>query len=193
MKRAALILVSGLTVLMWSTRGHSQAGSGGANWLLTVTSLTSPALIGSGQPQLSAIGNRVVLSWVERSGDKATLRFSDRTDTGWTEAQTVASGTDWFVNWADVPSVIPLQHESMAAHWLQKSAASTYAYDVRLAFSRDRRQVDLFFPACLGRIDRLMAELAFVVERADHPKLINYAKRFSFALGGGELALTIEK
>ena len=26
----------------------------------------------------------------------------------------------------------------MAAHWLQKSAASTYAYDVRLAFSRDQ-------------------------------------------------------
>jgi hypothetical protein len=26
----------------------------------------------------------------------------------------------------------------MAAHWLQKSASSTYAYDVRLAFSRDR-------------------------------------------------------
>ena len=54
------------------------------------------------------------------------------------QARTVASGANWFVNWADVPSVIPLQHESMAAHWLQKSAASTYAYDVRVSFSRDR-------------------------------------------------------
>ncbi|HEV8393259.1 MAG TPA: hypothetical protein VGQ37_03250, partial [Vicinamibacterales bacterium] len=65
------------------------------------------------QPQLSASGNRVVLSWVERHGETATLRFSDRTDTGWTEPGTVASGANWFVNWADVPSVIPLQHESM--------------------------------------------------------------------------------
>ena len=137
MKRV-VVLLSVLTVFVGTTRIHSQTSAAGAIWLLDVTPLPSPASLDSGQPQLSALGNRVVLSWVERSGDNATLRFSDRTDRGWTEAQTVASGTDWFVNWADVPSVIPLQHESMAAHWLQKSAASTYAYDVRLAFSRDR-------------------------------------------------------
>jgi hypothetical protein len=53
-----------------------------------------------------------VLSGVERDGDTATLRFADRVDGAWSPAQTVASGADWFVNWADVPSVIPLQHES---------------------------------------------------------------------------------
>ena len=78
-----------------------------------------------------------MLSWIERAGDRATLRFAERTNEGWTAARTVASGTDWFVNWADVPSVILLENGSLAAHWLQKSAASTYAYDVRLAFSRD--------------------------------------------------------
>lgn len=115
-----------------------QVASTGANWSLNVATVSSPAGPNSAQPQLSSLGDRVVLSWVERSGDTATLRFSERTDNGWTEARTVAAGANWFVNWADVPSVIPLQHESMAAHWLQKSAASTYAYDVRLAFSRDR-------------------------------------------------------
>jgi hypothetical protein len=49
----------------------------------------------------------------------------------------VASGDDWFVNWADVPSVIRLGDGSLAAHWLQKSAPDTYAYDVRLSYSRD--------------------------------------------------------
>ena len=137
-KQSVAVLLSVLAVLIWSTRGQSQVMSISTNWPLTVTALASPAAVDSGQPQLSALGNRVVLSWVERSGDRATLRFSERTDSGWTEARTVASGADWFVNWADVPSVIPLQHESMAAHWLQKSAASTYAYDVRLALSRDR-------------------------------------------------------
>ena len=107
-------------------------------WSLEVVPVTSPAGANSAQPQLAAERNRVVLSWVERSGENATLRFSERTDSGWTEARTVASGTNWFVNWADVPSVIPLHHESMAAHWLQKSGTGTYAYDVRLAFSRDR-------------------------------------------------------
>ncbi len=140
MKRVVVVFLSVLTLFVGSTRLNSRTSAAGPDWLLDVTPLPSPASLDSGQPQLSALGNRVVLSWVERSGENATLRFSDRTDRGWTEAQTVASGTDWFVNWADVPSVIPLQHESMAAHWLQKSAASTYAYDVRLAFSRDRGQ-----------------------------------------------------
>jgi len=48
---------------------------------------------------------------------------------------TVASGRDWFVNWADVPSVLRLPSGALIAHWLQKSAASTYAYDVRLSYS----------------------------------------------------------
>lgn len=138
MKRAAAIVLTFAAAVTCSIGAHPQAGADGGNWSVTITPVTSPASPDSGQPQLSALGSRVVLSWVERAGDKATLRFSDRTDTGWTDAQTVASGGDWFVNWADVPSVIPLQHESMAAHWLQKSANSTYAYDVRLAFSRDR-------------------------------------------------------
>ena len=138
MRRAVAVLLSLWTVLVVPTHIQSQVRSTGANWSLDVTTLRSPAAPNSAQPQLSVQGNHVVLSWVERSGDRATLRFSERTDSGWTEAGTVASGDNWFVNWADVPSVIPLQHESMAAHWLQKSAESTYAYDVRLAFSKDR-------------------------------------------------------
>jgi hypothetical protein len=49
----------------------------------------------------------------------------------------VASGRNWFVNWADVPSVLRLPSGAIVAHWLQKSAASTYAYDVRLSYSFD--------------------------------------------------------
>ena len=140
MRRIIAVLLSLLTVFIVSTRASSQVSSTGTKWTLDVTPLTSPAAPNSAQPQLSAQGNRVVLSWIERAGDSAALRFSERTDAGWSDARTVASGTNWFVNWADVPSVIPLPHESMAAHWLQKSASSTYAYDVRLGFSRDRGQ-----------------------------------------------------
>ena len=138
MNRVALIALTISAAATWSMRGNSQTPSVSGNWSPTVTLVTTPAAPDSAQPQLSALGSRVVLSWVERSGETATLRFADRTESGWTEAQTVASGANWFVNWADVPSVIPLQHESMAAHWLQKSATATYAYDVRLTFSKDR-------------------------------------------------------
>jgi hypothetical protein len=106
-------------------------------WPLQVVPVVSPAAAGSGQPQLSASKRGVLLSWVEQSGNQATLRFAERTAGGWSEARTVASGTDWFVNWADVPSVVRLANGTLAAHWLQKSGSSTYAYDVRLSYSSD--------------------------------------------------------
>lgn len=99
--------------------------------------ITTPALPNSAQPQLSVSKRGVLVSWIERNGDLATLKFAERTATGWTSARTIASGRDWFVNWADVPSALRLPSGAIVAHWLQKSAASTYAYDVRLSYSTD--------------------------------------------------------
>jgi hypothetical protein len=103
----------------------------------SVVMLASPAAAGSAQPQLTVSAHGVLLSWIERAGDLATLKFSERTGQGWTPPRTAASGRDWFVNWADVPSVLRLADGSLYAHWLQKSAAAQYAYDVRLARSTD--------------------------------------------------------
>jgi hypothetical protein len=99
--------------------------------------VATPAGANSAQPQLSVSKRGALLSWIERSGDLAALKYSERTAAGWTPAITVASGRDWFVNWADVPSVLRLPSGALVAHWLQKSAASTYSYDVRLSYSRD--------------------------------------------------------
>jgi hypothetical protein len=95
---------------------------------------------GSAQPQLSVQGDKLLLSWIELINADATLKFAERTSTGWSAARKVAAGRDWFVNWADVPSVVRLADGSLAAHWLQESATSPYAYDVLLAFSRDEGQ-----------------------------------------------------
>ena len=105
-----------------------------------VVPVTSPAGPGSAQPQLTVSARGVLLSWIERSGDVATLKFSERKGDSWTPARTVASGKGWFVNWADVPSVIRLADGSLYGHWLQKSGPDTYAYDVRLARSMDDGQ-----------------------------------------------------
>ncbi len=112
-------------------------GRAAADWTLTLQSIASPATGESAQPQLSSSADGIVLSWIERSGPTATLKFARRTASGWTDARTVAAGSDWFVNWADVPSVVSLGGGRLAAHWLQKSGAGTYAYDVRLSFSSD--------------------------------------------------------
>jgi hypothetical protein len=122
---AFLIVVVGLASL---SRVMAQDG-------LSVQTVANPAAPGSAQPQLTVSDRGVLLSWIERTGPNAALKFAERTPTGWTEPRTVATGNDWFVNWADVPSVIRLADGSIYGHWLQKSGPGTYAYDVRLARS----------------------------------------------------------
>ena len=107
------------------------------SWPGAIEPVQSPAGPNSAQPQLTTSARGVLLSWIEQAGPKAALRFAERTSTGWSQAQTVASGTDWFVNWADVPSVLRLADGTLVGHWLQKSGSDTYAYDVRLSYSLD--------------------------------------------------------
>jgi hypothetical protein len=126
---ATLIIALALGAQLWS-RAVQDGG-------VTVEQIDSPAATGSAQPQLTVSHRDVVVSWIERSGDTASLKFSERTKSGWTPPRTVASGSDWCVNWADVPSVIRLADDSLYRHWLQKSGPDTYAYDVRLARSTD--------------------------------------------------------
>ena len=102
-----------------------------------VQPVLSPAGPNSAQPQLSSSARGLILSWIERDGQKATLRFAERIAHGWSSPREVGSGRDWFVNWADVPSVMRLESGELVAHWLQKSGPDTYAYDVRLAHSKD--------------------------------------------------------
>ena len=107
-------------------------------WRADVHEVPAPASDGlSAEPQLTTLDGRAILSWVERTGEHASLKFSEWSTAGWSPAGLVAEGDDWFVNWADVPSVVRLPGGTMAAHWLQKTAGDLYAYDVRLAFSRD--------------------------------------------------------
>lgn len=106
-------------------------------WKLSIAPVPTPAQGNSGQPQMTVQGQRAILSWLEHTGARATLRFAERTRSGWSEPRTVLSGENFFVNWADVPSVVRLADGALVAHWLQMSGPGTYAYDVRLAWSRD--------------------------------------------------------
>lgn len=127
--------------------------------LLSIERLTSPAGPNSGQPQLSSSARGTLLSWIERDGPKATLRFAERTAGGWSAARDIASGKDWFVNWADVPSVVRLANGELVAHWLQKSGPDTYAYDVRLSYSNDDGRT--WSPSFTPHSDRTQTEHGF--------------------------------
>jgi hypothetical protein len=106
---------------------------------LTITSTQSPTDGNSREPELTPTQNNgVILSWVEMVGDgRYALRASTLGANGWSETRTVAEGENWFINWADFPSVIALNDGTLAAHWLVKSGKGTYAYDVNISMSKD--------------------------------------------------------
>jgi hypothetical protein len=108
-----------------------------ADWTVQFTSAPGPAGDASAQPQLSSSGDAVILSWLENAGSQTTLKFSERTSAGWSEARAVASGADFFTNYADVPSVVRLADRTLAAHWLQMNGTSAAGYDLRVARSTD--------------------------------------------------------
>jgi hypothetical protein len=99
----------------------------------------SPTDADSREPELTATQDgRIILSWVEKIKDKRhALRVAALAQSGWSSARTVAEGDNWFINWADFPSVIALKDGTLAAHWLAKSGSATYAYDVNISQSKD--------------------------------------------------------
>jgi hypothetical protein len=97
-----------------------------------------PAPVGAAQPDLvRAPDGSLLLSWIEREGKRHALKFARWRDGAWSAPRTIARGSDWFVNWADTPHIAQTADGALWAHWLQKSAAAPYAYDVVLARSND--------------------------------------------------------
>jgi hypothetical protein len=105
-----------------------------------IQALPSPAGANSSEPQVTMQGNRLILSWVETNGDHATLKFAERTATGWSMPKTAAAGDDFFINSADVPSVRALENGTLVAQWLQRNSTDpdSDAYNVRLSWSKDQ-------------------------------------------------------
>jgi hypothetical protein len=104
----------------------------------SIQTIDSPATTASGEPNLCvAPDGRVILSWIEPADAGHALRFAVRDGGAWSAPATIARGADWFVNWADFPSVLVLGDNTLAAHWLAKSGPDTYAYDVNIALSHD--------------------------------------------------------
>jgi hypothetical protein len=93
------------------------------------------------QPNLSQTpGGDVVLSWIQRLPEgEHRLQMSTYSPQGkWSPIQTIASGKNFFVNWADFPSTQALPDGSIWAHNLEKSGKGTYSYDVVVRRSQDR-------------------------------------------------------
>ncbi len=100
-----------------------------------IISIESPTEPGSKQPYLFANGDELVMSWTQKVNDSMfTLNYSELTKNKWSKPAEIVSGDNWFVNWADFPAIAK-KNDNLAVHFLQKSAESTYAYNIHLMVS----------------------------------------------------------
>ncbi len=82
----------------------------------------------------------LLMSWLTPSvHDGAySLRFAEWSGGRWSEPETVFSGSEFFVNWADHPSIFQINGDTLVTHWLYKRGPGTFEYDVYLSVSNDR-------------------------------------------------------
>ncbi|MBM4194582.1 MAG: exo-alpha-sialidase [Gemmatimonadetes bacterium] len=108
-----------------------------AQGVANIEVLKSPAGSGAAESNLT-VGpdGKVYLSWIEPAPDSASaLRFATFDGSAWSAPQTIYSGRNTMVNWADFPSLAVGPNGRMAAHWLQRFGRSSYQYDIRIAQS----------------------------------------------------------
>ncbi len=119
------------------------ACSDGVPALPAPTEIPSPAGPQSGEPNLFAASEGTVyLTWFEQDADGPghALRFATLDPSGpegWSAPRTVAAGRDFWVNWADFPSLHALPGGILAVHWPERSGGGTYDYDVMVSWSLD--------------------------------------------------------
>jgi len=108
-----------LTLLLYLTACNTNP----VNELSTFANASEPNLI-TGQD------GKVYLTWIEQRSDTAFLKISNLEKRNWTGIETITGGTNWFLNWADFPSVAVNSESDVLVNYLQKSGEDTYAYDV---------------------------------------------------------------
>ena len=74
---------------------------------------------------------------MERVASVPTLKFAERSASGWSTARTIASGKGLIINAADVPSVRALAGGTLVAHWTEQNGPDPEASTLRLSWSKD--------------------------------------------------------
>jgi hypothetical protein len=122
--------------------------------------LTSPVESNTSLPFLK-VGEdqQLYLSWVVENKEQAQLKYALMKEEGIWSASAIASGEDWFVNWADYPSINIDQKGNKLSHYLAKSTSGTYSYDINLTLSR---AIDNWSESFIPHQDKTPTEHGFV-------------------------------
>ncbi|MEL6593110.1 MAG: hypothetical protein AAFQ68_23630 [Bacteroidota bacterium] len=100
---------------------------------LSVEKIAIPADTACVFPSLALSRDHLWMSWLDESDDSLSrLRLAAFDGTVWSEEMIAAEGADWFVNWADFPSVTATPAGNLYTHTLQKSDTAVYAYHIKV-------------------------------------------------------------
>ncbi len=106
--------------------------------LTVVVSVPGPAGDSTSEPYLfTDPAGAVYMSWIQKNKSTATLWFSRYAEKRWFEPIAIASGDNWFINWADYPVIASDGKGNLLAHFLQKSDTAKFTYDVKILASND--------------------------------------------------------
>ena len=138
-RTCAALLIAGVATLVpaCSPASNPNPAAESRQWSVDIQPVASPAGSGSGAPQLSASDRGIILSWFEPVGEGTALKFAEWTESGWSATRTAATGDNWFVSYADVPSVIRMADGTLVANWLEATIIKIEAYDLWLSYSTD--------------------------------------------------------
>lgn len=83
-------------------------------------------------PHLFSNEEETILSWVKTVNDSISeFNYSYLIEDKWEKPKTIIAGKNWFVNWADFPS-ITVNNGNLLTHILKKSSEETFSYDIKL-------------------------------------------------------------
>ncbi|MBS4028744.1 MAG: exo-alpha-sialidase [Ignavibacteriales bacterium] len=94
-----------------------------------------PVSAGSRYPNLLVENNHLAMTWFEANETEKRLLFSEMKNGEWIAPTTIASSKNFFMNWADFPSLYSLGGDTLAVHYLEKGGSGTYDYNVKISFS----------------------------------------------------------
>lgn len=101
--------------------------------------MDNPAEIGSQFPYLfKDDSGTLYMSWITHIDEEIhAMQYATYRDSTWSTSQTVNVGTDFFVNWADFPSIVGLDDRPVAVQWLRKIEGGPYAYNVQIGYQNE--------------------------------------------------------
>lgn len=118
----------GLGLLLASLISCSESGEE----IIAITPIPFPDTEQTSLPYLFAGSEGIMITWVKMlDNSTAQLRYSHLEGDKWTEPKAITQGADWFLNWADFPSITENKGH-LLTHFLQRSSQGKYSYDVKL-------------------------------------------------------------